>query len=249
MLGTENRRPDVYTKFTRQGHCVGRVVLDLCDTLEKNKLLEFGEPIDEDDRADCIWERRGRLQIIQTSFIAGRHYATKPSDFCPVIADLKALHAQGFVHGDIRCLNIVFHEQHHHRGAHLIDFDLGGGYSKDPPHYPRGYKAGLVDGGRCRAKGKIEKWHDWYALFYCMFKLHHFSPNAGRSKRKRGGTGAGYIFDDCIVNKPFEKKLSDADTEDLVREVEKFLIDIEADEWTCTADAVLVSLADDVDTF
>ena len=113
------------------------------------------------------------LQLISTPYQEGKHFAEKPTDFIPIIDLLHKLHADGFVHGDIRAYNLVFgkRDTSNKPQGWLIDFDFGGKVSK--VFYPPGYKQALVDGNRFGKEGQpIEKWHDWHALGYIIFSLH-----------------------------------------------------------------------------
>ena len=118
------------------------------------------------------------LQIISTPYREGSHSAKNPINYLPIIDQLEKLHAQNFVHGDIRAYNIVFGD----RDASgtppqgwLIDFDLGGEAGK--VFYPPGYNDVLDDGQRCGRPGQpIEKWHDWWALGHLIFHVQGFVP-------------------------------------------------------------------------
>jgi hypothetical protein len=122
-------------------------------------------------KQDWLWEFGGELLVIETVFHEGPQYAPSPKEFIPVVAFLQKMHEKGYVHGDIRCANIVF-------GKCLIDFDLGGRL-EDAPTYPAGYQSSLVDGSRLGTAGAlITKWHDWHALLKVMFELHQLYPPA-----------------------------------------------------------------------
>jgi RIO-like serine/threonine protein kinase len=72
----------------------------------------------------------------------GRHYATTPGQFVPIIEALEKLHRDGFVHGDIRGFNTVFSDV---KGeGWLIDFDFGEKEGKETTVYPRGYNKLLI---------------------------------------------------------------------------------------------------------
>jgi hypothetical protein len=118
-----------------------------------------------------LWVRDGRLFLVVTRFLNGKHYARDPGQFVRIIAHRQELHERGFVHGDIRGFNTVFSDTPDN--CRLIDFDFGGDTTTTPIHYPVGYKPELPDGFRVGKGGKvIEKWHDWYALAYLLFFLH-----------------------------------------------------------------------------
>ena len=109
----------------------------------------------------------GNVTLIATPFREGSHYASKPTDFVPLIEQLRLLHKQGFVHGDIRGF-----------GSWLIDFDFGGKVGEAV--YPPGYKSALTDGCRFGEAGEvIKKWQDWYALGSLIFHCHRFYEGQG----------------------------------------------------------------------
>jgi hypothetical protein len=92
-----------------------------------------------------LWQFGGELLVIETDFHEGPHHALSPKEFIPVVAFLQKMHEKGYVHGDVRCANVVF-------GKCLIDFDLGGRV-EDAPTYPDGYQSSLVDGSRLGRAG------------------------------------------------------------------------------------------------
>ena len=95
------------------------------------------------DATDKLWNAVANtrsLQVIVTPYRPGTHVAKKPTSFLPIIDDLKSLHDEGFVHGDIRGFNTVFDEN----SGCLIDFDFGGKEGK--AEYPKGYRQALLDG-------------------------------------------------------------------------------------------------------
>jgi serine/threonine protein kinase len=136
---------------------------------------------------DWLWDFDGELLVLETNFHEGRHYARSPKEFIPVVAFLQKMHEKGYVHGDIRCANIVFDKC-------LIDFDLGGKL-KDVPTYPDGYEPSLDDGSRLGVAGElITKWHDWYALLKVLFELHQLEPPEGEAEIDRKLVGRRRYF-------------------------------------------------------
>jgi hypothetical protein len=84
------------------------------------------------------------------------------------------MHADGFVHADIRAFNIVFNGDE----GRLIDFDFSGKVGE--AKYPDGYVHYLDDGHRVgRSLQKVEKWHDWAALLNVIFVVHGLQPPLG----------------------------------------------------------------------
>jgi hypothetical protein len=183
------RRPDLYATFAppKDGvagaepdvsvvcrisdlvHDVGKdgprsVVVDVLDVALRD---DRGPTKDASDRMEWMWKLRGKLVVISIPFVKGKHFASNIEDFIPVVQALRSMHEAGYVHGDIRCFNIIF-------GKGLIDFDFGGQIDKEPK-YPPGYQDTLRDGMRLGKAGQnITKWHDWFALIHVIFLLHSF---------------------------------------------------------------------------
>ena len=137
------------------------------------------------------------MKVIATEYHEGVHYAKHPKHFLPIINHLEQLHCSGYVHGDIRAYNMVFHyperepseneqesegkqeserkqesESEQKYKGWLIDFDYGGRMT-DNLKYPKGYVDSLPDGLRKGEGGQpITYDDDWYALGYIMFRLH-----------------------------------------------------------------------------
>jgi serine/threonine protein kinase len=117
--------------------------------------------------------------VISIPYLDGKHVATRPKAFIPIIDHLVALHNDGFVHGDIRACNTVLNysdtDNNKDPEGWLIDFDFGG--RKTKAKYLDGYNAYLSDGLRYSGKkgAEIETWHDWYALGRLIFLIHRFN--------------------------------------------------------------------------
>jgi hypothetical protein len=127
----------------------------------------------EDRGVDPPWTNTCaiQLQIIAFPYKEGNHYASKPTDFIPIIEQLIKLHKLGYVHGDIRGYNVVFGDK-----SGLIDFDFGG--IAGIGTYPQGYRQDLRDGCRlgngdaARADHILEAFQDWFAFGKLMFSVH-----------------------------------------------------------------------------
>jgi hypothetical protein len=158
------------------------------------ELLAFGNPLPwptNRARRDWLWECRGKLLVIAIPYIEGRHYATRPTDFLPIIEHLEYLHRWGYVHGDIRAYNMVFEDQNlpvdKPKGC-LIDYDYGGKLVADETEfkasdtsvkYPANYARSLDDGHRRGLGGQpIELFDDWFALVRVIFWIHEFTNAA-----------------------------------------------------------------------
>lgn len=125
------------------------------------------------EKRNRLFALEGKVEIIETPFYPGKHYARSPQDFIPVVQFLQAMHKKDYVHGDIRCFNIIF-------GKRLIDFDFGGKVNASVAlTYPEGYASVLLsrDGNRRgRAGEPITKLDDVYALTQVIFACHDFIP-------------------------------------------------------------------------
>jgi hypothetical protein len=167
-----------------------------------------------------LWQFGGELLVIETDFHEGRHYALSPMDFGPVVQFLQTMHENGYVHGDVRCANVVF-------GKCLIDFDLGGRV-EDAPTYPDGFQNTLVDGSRRGRSGqKITKSDDWYALLTVIFRVHMLPVPEGvatidlykRRERFLGLIGSSATDPDAV-------SLTDSTVQGLGSELIGFLKDV-----------------------
>ena len=154
-----------------------KIVLSLPAGAHENEYHPFESPRPEDvDEFDWIWSPRGRLLLLSVPFREGRHAAGTFGHFIPVLQHLNYLHEHGRVHGDIRAFNIVFKDE---QKGWLIDFDYGG--KAGVARYPANFNFTILkDGKRIEAdRGKIDKFHDYYALWHLMYSIH----DSQRSKR------------------------------------------------------------------
>jgi serine/threonine protein kinase len=156
----------VYFEVKSNGQSRGASFLHIQDS-SPGQVWPFGEL---KDKFAWLWTQRGQLQVVKTPFWPGRHEAKWPAEFLPVVEELQDLHAQGLVHGDIRCFNIIFNGD---KGK-LIDFDYSG--KAGGTYYPYGYVQLLSDGARPSTEGRVEMWHDWLAIGYIIFSLHRLVP-------------------------------------------------------------------------
>jgi serine/threonine protein kinase len=111
------------------------------------------------------------FELISALHVKGEHRCQTVDQDLASVKRLKEIHDNGFVHGDIRGMNIVFTENGQ---AEFIDFDFGGHYGV--AKYPPGYICELRDGNRdSSAEEKfslIEPEHDVTALAYVLGFLH-----------------------------------------------------------------------------
>ena len=193
-LRCTERRPDVYEHCPSiQEHC--NVALHITDALAPNDSHPFGQlvPKSYTDAAkwDWLWNFKGQLKVIATPYHEGKHYATHPNQFLPIVDRLEEMHKSGYVHGDIRAYNMVLnYDDPNHPNGWFIDFDFGGRII-DLPKYPSGYVQDLSDGFRLGEPGKsITFEHDWYALgqviFVKCFTLSHPDPASVSDKVRLG---------------------------------------------------------------
>jgi hypothetical protein len=165
------------------------------------------------DQMNWMWTMQGELVVISIPFVEGNHFASTVEDFIPVVRALKRMHEEGYVHGDIRCFNIVF-------GKGLIDFDFGG--HMDSAKYPPGYQDCLGDGRRLgRAGQNITKWHDWFALIHVIFVIHRlqYPKNESIERLHRRDRFLSNARPDDVAN--------------VAMDLESFLLDVKGT-WTVT---------------
>jgi hypothetical protein len=183
-----------------------------------------------------LWQFGGELLVMETVFHEGPQYALSPIEFIPVVQFLQTMHENGYVHGDIRCANIVF-------GRCLIDFDLGGRV-EDAPRYPDGYESNLPDGARLgRARKHITKWHDWSALLTVIFVLHELAPPETMEEMVTDLTRRRTRFATLARN----VSLDDSEIQNLADELIKFLNDAES--WVVPYSGPFRSVLDDWGVF
>jgi hypothetical protein len=258
------RRPDVYLQSDLAGQA--RTVCDVpTGRPTSDDGRDFGTYPKGSDTLAWLWMKdradgSSRLLVIATRYREGRHYATSPRDFVPVVEHLERLHAAGYVHGDIRCFNMALGP----REGGLFDFDLGGKLANgdgekntDVLRYPHGYNHALSDGARLgRANMPITKYHDVYALTKAIFACHVFRP----SRNQEGPAelaGRNLTNEDLRVEKESSAKalsetelrarkdvLSDFDEPMKISthlaELKKFLEDVAAAGWTVSPSQALL---------
>jgi serine/threonine protein kinase len=172
MCFTE-RRPDIYLA-TILGLTEGTETVCEFHDAPLSSLMAFDGREDDSNTSVWLWAFRGKLLIISTPLYRGRHWALTPEEFLPIVEQLKTLHRHDYVHGDIRCCNIIFQDNEQGR---LIDFDFGGKNNGDTTKYPSGYQGALFDGTRPGKGGSpVTKWDDWLSLRYVIFVFHDFVP-------------------------------------------------------------------------
>ena len=102
-----------------------------------------------------------RLFRLSYKFIPGNHESFKCKMFAGVVKVLAKMHKLGFVHGDVRRMNMVFCDDDN--DSHLIDFDFVGRVSVDV--YPSMYNSTLrVRHPSAKAHHRMEYIHDRYSL-------------------------------------------------------------------------------------
>eukprot|EP00980_Cylindrotheca_fusiformis_P020224 scaffold7312_cov97-Cylindrotheca_fusiformis.AAC.3 len=268
-----NRSPAVYLS----PDC-SKVVGDVRTIVEIPGVQDEAEP-DECHKNERFWYRSGRnLLIIAVPYRRGSHVATSPGAFLPIIDQLGSLHKEGFVHGDIRAFNTVFGEKKSE--GWLIDFDFGGkvdqanhpkghraglvdglrlGHGDDEardedgevPVYPEGYRSILVDGHRRgKAKSRILKSDDWYALGKLIFAVHRIDPPTQTSRgsttmwkrllrnisvllRRRKDTGLRARKD--LLAGEWVDLSQDGPSDQMIEELKKFLGELDELGWTAKA--------------
>jgi hypothetical protein len=174
-----NRRQDVYLKFFKDTTEVvveyeDRALATVNHDEQAPETLPFGTFQKGSDDRDWLWSFRGRFSVLSVPYHLGRHWTHEISEFIPVLEQLRSLHREGFVHGDIRCSNIAFAKEN----DHLIDFDLGGEVGgQNPPRFPANYAFHLPDGDRHdRPRAAISAMDDVYAMTQVVLECHDIRP-------------------------------------------------------------------------
>jgi hypothetical protein len=116
MCFTE-RRPDIYLA-TILGWTEGTETVCEFHDAPLSSLMAFDAREDDSNTSVWLWAFRGKLLIISIPFYRGRHWALTPEEFLPIVEQLKSLHRNDYVHGDIRCCNIIFQDN---KQGRLID--------------------------------------------------------------------------------------------------------------------------------
>lgn len=122
----------------------------------------------------------GKVEVIAVPFVPGSHACSNVLEALCLTRYLKDMHREGYVHGDIRALNIVFAGDK----TMLIDYDFGGIHGQ--VEYPPGYVKALPDGGRGFANEgeKITSERDTEALCHILGALHFLEDRAPSSSDK-----------------------------------------------------------------
>jgi serine/threonine protein kinase len=178
MCFTE-RRPDIYLA-TILGLTEGTETVCEFHDASLSSPMAFDGREEDSNTSVWLWAFRGKFLIISTPFYRGRHWALTPEEFLPIVEQLKTLHRNDYVHGDIRCCNIIFQDN---KQGRLIDFDFGGKNNGDTTKYPTGYQGTLFDGTRPgKGGGPVTKRDDWLSLRCVIFVFHDFvSPENASS--------------------------------------------------------------------
>jgi hypothetical protein len=174
-----------------------RTLLYVSDTL--GEVHNFGKCDSAEDKAvnsriqNRIWQKNGHLLFIHVPYESvpvktiqdlswipaavdkyGPHVATSPGDFIPLLVKLYFLLKEGYVHGDIRCFNMLF------GGCEgtFIDLDFSGIIGEQ--RFAQGYNfMELRDGRRPGSAGEfIAAWHDVTSFLRTFDYCHDLVPPA-----------------------------------------------------------------------
>ncbi|KAL3908924.1 MAG: hypothetical protein SGILL_008295 [Bacillariaceae sp.] len=111
----------------------------------------------------------GKVEVISVPFIPGQHTCSNVKEALQLTRFLKAMHADGYVQGDIRGLNAVFAGEE----TALIDHDFGG--REGEVKFPPGYETALPDGRReIGTETVVSQSLDVEALRWILAHLHEF---------------------------------------------------------------------------
>ena len=108
----------------------------------------------------------GRLIVLKYPFIEGNHTPKSLDQFIMVVKQCADLQKEGFVHGDIRDVNIIFPSDAQQKGV-LIDFDFSGEEgSLYPPNFECDFQKIPERDPSIRPELPLAKSHDVHSLQY-----------------------------------------------------------------------------------
>jgi serine/threonine protein kinase len=110
-----------------------------------------------------------RFQHLRYKFRDGQHEPLHKRQFVPLIETLQRIHKEGYVHSDIRSVNLIF--SYNRKEAWILDFDLAGRVSTC---YPTNFNHCNIPERHQSAKAHCnrETVHDWYSLGMIMSASH-----------------------------------------------------------------------------
>ena len=130
------------------------------------------------------------MLAIAVDFIPGVHYFENIHQVSSIVKKLSQLHYAGYVHGDIRALNLAVQGN----TAEFIDFDFCG--LENEVKYPPGYNR-CLDDGLC--EGKANQWitrHDDFMAIQSILDHLHRLPHRD-STAEEGQAWNRLIFPSC----------------------------------------------------
>ena len=164
-----SRSPEVYLNKEVYGReCY--TALDVRDqTTTGGTIRPFRDPTYYQKEVFFSTERNkgGRVLAIAVDFIPGVHYFETIHQVSSIVKKLSQLHYAGYVHGDIRALNLVVQGN----TAEFIDFDFCG--KKNEVTYPPGYNKRLDDGLRKGKPNQPITTHDDFMALKSIFDFLH----------------------------------------------------------------------------
>ena len=164
-----SRSPEVYLNKEVYGReCY--TALDVRDqTTTGGTIRPFRDPTYYQKEVFFSTERNkgGRVLAIAVDFIPGVHYFETIHQVSSIVKKLSQLHYAGYVHGDIRALNLVVQGN----SAEFIDFDFCG--KKNEVTYPPGYNKRLDDGLREGKANQPITTHDDFMALKSIFDFLH----------------------------------------------------------------------------
>lgn len=130
--------------------------------------VEFGD--EEYNLTSLLFHSKGmcgKIEVIAVTYVTGDHYCSSVRQALSAAKFLHRMHEAGFVHGDLRGLNLVFNES----SSEAIDFDFGGADGKTV--FPMGYVDVLPDGYREISQSRlITQASDVSAFLHILNRLH-----------------------------------------------------------------------------
>ncbi len=111
----------------------------------EHNILEFRQLPELDHGANWLWKFQGQVKVIATEYRDGVHYSTKPHHFLPIVDHLKQLHANHYVHGDIRAFNMVLQYTDHEENTIGENLAIGTDNSQSSSNEVEKCKGWLID--------------------------------------------------------------------------------------------------------
>lgn len=107
-----------------------------------------------------------RIKILECEYVRGVNYPWNIHQVTALLQKIHQLHSLGFVHGDIRYINLIFTEDN----AYILDLDMA---AVENEHYRSGYNSDIKERHpEAMAEQPMKKSHDRYSLHFIITRSH-----------------------------------------------------------------------------